>query len=330
MTAIGAYCLEVLGLGGVLEVRGAPEEPVRNATQLARTREDLLAATGSRYSPASVCNGLGLVEGAEAPCLVIGKPSEVAGLRRAMALRPALADKVFASMSFFCAETPSTEGTRMLVERLGADPDALDGLRYRGRGWPGHFAPTPRGGNEPCAEMSYAESWGFLERFRPWVTQLWPDRSGELADISCGDPWYSPPSDGNPGSSLVVARTERGRQIVEGAIEAGYLELSPAEPWKLDASQEALAERKAILHGRRMACRLLGLPVTRFPGLDLRALWRQVGIREKARVVLGTLRRIVLRSLYRRAHLPTQAARPVPPARTPSSAAPGRAGGEIR
>ena len=222
LTALAAYCVEKLGMHGVLHTAQDPEDPILNRTRLSRTRTDLVAATGSRYSPGSVGNGLGLVESAPAPCAVIGKPAEIAAVWNARKLRPALDQKIGVTMSFFCAESPSTLGTEALLKKMGVDPATVRDLPLPQRfGWPGHFAPTRTGDSEPCGKMTYAESWAFLQRYRPWSVQLWPDGSGELADISCGDPWYEKPDGKNPGSSLVVARTVRGREIVEGAIAAG-------------------------------------------------------------------------------------------------------------
>ena len=74
--------------------------------------------------------------------------------------------------------------------------------------------------------------------------------------------------------SLVVAGTERGKEIVEAAMRAGYLKLKPAEHWKLVKSQQGLLDKKGSVWGRRLALRLLGLPITRLPGLDLFHCWR--------------------------------------------------------
>lgn len=303
LTALSAYCIEVLGMHGVLHVGEDPEDPLRNRTRLSRTRNELLAAMGSRYSPGSVCNGLDIVESAPTPCVVIGRPAEIVAVRNACRLRPSLESKVGATFSFFCAESPSSAGTVALLDRLGVQPASLATLRYRGKGWPGHFAPTKMGASTPHHKLTYGESWGFLQSYRPWSTHLWPDGSGELADVSCGDPWYEKPSEGNPGYSLVVARTELGRKLVQGAIASGYLSLRSAEPWKLAQSQTGLLEKKGAIHGRRLALRLLRLPVTDFPGLDLKHCWRALNHRQKAKAFFGTLRRIFGRKLYRR-HVP--------------------------
>jgi len=303
LTALSLYCLEKESMHGVLHIAQKPDDPIRNQTQLSQTRTQLLAATGSRYAPASICNGLGMVENAPSPCVVIGKPSEIAAVRKAAVVRPKLAEKLGVTLSFFCAETPSTQATAKLIQQHDVDPNALASLRYRGNGWPGNFAPVKIDASEPAFQMTYRDSWAKLQAGRPWATQIWPDGSGELADISCGDPWYEEPDGANPGFSLVVARTRTGRRIVEGAIRDGYLKLTEAEPWKVGASQPGLLNKKANVWGRLLAMRLVGMPTPEYPGLNLFPLWKKLPIKQKFKSVVGTLTRIVQRKLYRRKSL---------------------------
>lgn len=313
LTALAAYAIEVLGWPGVLHIAQDPEDPIRNRTVLSRTRTELMAGAGSRYAPASVANGLPLIEAQSGPCVVVGKPSEIAAVANARRQRPSLDRNVGLTLSFFCAESPSTGGTEALLRQMNVDPKAVRDLRYRGQGWPGHFAPTLQGAQEPCARLTYQESWAFLQAHRPWSVHLWPDGSGELADISCGDPWYEKPDGTNPGFSLVVARTERGRDFVEGAVVAGYLSLTPAEPWKLARSQPGLLAKKGAVRGRRLALQALGLPVTELPGLDLRHSWSLLSYKEKAKSTLGTLRRALVRGLRRPLVLDPATRMPVKP-----------------
>lgn len=313
LTAIAAYCLEKLDMHGVLHIVQDPADPIRNHTCLSRSRSELIAATGSRYSPASVCNGLGLVEKAPSPCVVIGKPAEMAAVRNAQRLRPELDVKVGVTLSFFCAESPATRGTIALLEKLGIDPGSLSDLRYRGHGWPGQFAPVRTGESKPIKLLTYRESWAFLQAYRPWSVRLWPDSTGELADLSCGDPWYEEPDGDNPGFSLVVARTERGREVIQGAIAAGYIILKPAESWKLKKSQPGLLSKKGAIWGRRLAMHLFGLPLTQFKGLNLWHCWRQISLEAELRSMLGTVRHILTRRLYRPMELNSHDGVPVNP-----------------
>jgi coenzyme F420 hydrogenase subunit beta len=307
LTALAAYCLERQGAGGVLHIGEDAGNPVRNRTYLSRTREELLERAGSRYAPAAVCDHLEWVEHAPDPCVVIGRPVEIAALRKAQRMRPRLSAKVLVALSFFCAESPSTKGTVALLDKLGVATKDLRRLRYRGHGWPGHFTPLRHGEQETDLCMSYRDSWAFLQAFRPWSAHLWPDGTGELADISCGDAWYQQPDGVSPGCSLVLVRTERGRELVRGAIEAGYLVLKPAERWKLEVSQRELLRKKGAVWGRILALHLCGLPAPRFRG-GLLHCWLQLPFHEKVRSILGTLRRIVSRRLWR--PLPLERERP--------------------
>jgi coenzyme F420 hydrogenase subunit beta len=261
-----------------------------------------------------VGNGLKLVEAAPAPCAIIGQPSDIAGVARARTLRPELERKIALTMSFFCAGSPPTAATKSLLQAHGVDADAVADLRYRGLGWPGHFAANLDGQSNPSVKLTYRESWAFLQAFRPWSVQMWPDSSGELADISCGDPWYFEPDGVNPGSSIVLVRTERGREILRGAISAGFLHLQCAEPWKVEKSQQGLWRKKGSVWGRQLAHRMLGLPTTEISGGHLWDCWKELTLGEKLRSVFGTGRRILQRKLYIPGKLRTEEGAPVRPA----------------
>ncbi len=317
ITAISAYCLEKGGMHGALHIAQHPDDPVRNQTRMSRNRQDLIAATGSRYSPASVCDSLDLVENAPAPCVVIGKPGEMAALRKAQQLRPKLDARVGVALSFFCAESPSTYGTVSLIQKLGVPPAEVADLRYRGLGWPGHFAPVCKGESEPRAKLPYKDSWKFLQSFRPWSAHMWPDGTGELADISCGDPWYEKPDGENPGFSLLAVRTQRGREIIQAAQAAGYLTLTRAEPWKLVKSQQYLANKKASTWGRLSALRWFLLPTPKFRDAHLFGCWLRQPFKEKLRSLFGTAQRVWTRKLYRRLQLDRSGAVPAGKPRQP-------------
>lgn len=298
LTAISIFCIEKMGMAGVLHTGADANEPVRNRTRLSCDRAAVLEGCGSRYSPASVCDGLGLLESAGGPCVVVGKPSEIAALKNAEKLRSDLRARVGLKMSFFCAETPATAGTLALLRRYGVGAGSPKWLRYRGHGWPGHFAAGTET-NPLAMQLGYQESWAFLQAYRPWSVQMWPDCIGELADITCGDPWYRAPDGVNPGSSLIVTRTARGKKIVEKAIRAGYLCAKPAELWKLQRSQGGLTSKKGAVWGRRMAMKILGLPVASVSGLGLFRSWTALPAGEKMKSIFGTLRRVLQRGLRR-------------------------------
>ena len=299
ITALALYCLERERMHGVLHIGVDERDATRNRTKLSRTRADLLGNTGSRYAPASACDSLGQIESAPGKCVFVGQPSEVTALRKAERLRPALREKVGLAISFFCAGSPSRKGTLALLQKMEIDPAQVEDLRYRGLGWPGMFAVRLKGESKPTAQMTYKESWGFVQAFRPFSTHLCPDGTGEDADISCGDPWYREIPPDEPGLSLVVVRTEAGRRIVREALKADYVTLTPAETWKLLDSQRNLMAKRGAIGGRVATLKMLGLPAPRLRGFSLFKNWRRLSFAEKMRSTLGTVRRIITRGYHR-------------------------------
>jgi coenzyme F420 hydrogenase subunit beta len=300
LTALGLHCLTNEGMAGVLHIGQNPADAARNTTRLSTTREDLMACTGSRYAPASVCDRLDLVETADAPCVVIGQPSEISALEKVLRKKDSLKKKVGLTLSFFCAGSPATQGTLDLMGRYKVDPANVDYLRYRGFGWPGFFSTRGKGEQAVTEHLVYREAWAFLQKYRPYSTHLFPDGSGEDADISCGDPWYRPVEAGEHGSSLMVVRTARGREILKRAMDAGIIIARPATYEQLEKSQGYLTRKRGAVWGRLLAFKLLGVPTPRFVGYSLFKNWMALSTKEKYGSILGTMRRIVQRGYYKR------------------------------
>jgi coenzyme F420 hydrogenase subunit beta len=292
LTALSLYSIERGGMHGVLHTVAREDVPYLNRTVLSRGREEVLRACGSRYAPASPCDGLGLVEAAPRPCLFVGKPCDAAAAVRLAEQRASLGTKLGAVLSFFCAGTPGTRGTEELLRRLGLKPAAVRRVRYRGEGWPGAFtAEGPDGGDVGPRTMSYEESWGTLTRYKQWRCKLCPDHSGEQADIAVGDAWRLR-REGDPGQSLVLVRTERGRALLRAAAEAGYLRLMAVGTAALEESQPELRRARAAVFGRLVGCALAGARRPRFRGMRLGAAWfRGIGAGEKVRSIVGAARR---------------------------------------
>lgn len=304
ITALALHALEAQGMRGVLHVAARADKPHLNETVLSTTRGALLAATGSRYAPASPCDGLARVEAADGPCVMIGKPCDVAAVQRARRLRPALDRNVGLLLAFFCAGTPSTEGNLALLRKAGVEnPDDIVSLRYRGNGWPGLWSVKFRAadGSEQERSMTYAESWGFLQSYRQWRCYVCPDHTGEFADIALGDPWYRPVEPGEQGKSLLIARTRRGRAALHAAAAAGYIVLETCDRSLLPRSQPNLLETRGALWGRLFALRVAGAAVPRYRGFPSRRFWwSELTPKRKLQSVFGTLKRVGRKRLAQR------------------------------
>ncbi len=298
-TALAAYCLEKGGMGGVLHTGPDPDDPLKNKTHFSQSQTELLERMGSRYAPASPCDGIAWLEKASGLSLFIGKGCDVQAIRKAQALRPELNGKVGLAIGIFCAGTPSTQATLDLLKKAGMDDGKVAEIRYRGRGWPGNFTVRLNSEDLPRVVIPYMEAWGFLQKYRPFRCYLCPDATAELADISCGDPWYREEKEDELGYSLILVRTERGREILKGAREAGYVVLEKRNPEILVKSQKGMLDKRGAIWGRLLAMKMFGIPVPRYDGFYLYENWLKLPAKEKARSFFGTVKRIIKRGYYR-------------------------------
>jgi coenzyme F420 hydrogenase subunit beta len=304
-SALAIHGIEQAGMHGLLHIRSRADIPYLNETVLSTSRAEILAATGSRYAPASPCDRLDLIVSAPAPSVFIGKPCDVAATSKLRAFQAELDEKLGLTVAIFCAGTPTTRGTFELLRAMGVDrPEDLVSIRYRGNGWPGDAVATFEGpdGDTWTERLTYSESWGeVLQRHRQWRCYVCADHTGEFADIAVGDPWYRPIDEGDPGRSLILVRTERGRSMLRAALEAGAVIAEQVPAHRLPASQPGLLRVRGSVGGRIATLRLLGLPSPRFRRLPMFGTWwRELSLRGKLRSTLGTLRRVRRRGLYRR------------------------------
>ncbi len=119
--------------------------------------------------------------------------------------------------------------------------------------------------------MSYEDSWGGknLGRRLPLRCKLCADGTGgEDADIAVGDFWATDAKGGYPafdnadGNSVIIARTQRGAELLLAAADQRILTLNP--PVNLEsvaAVQPLQAERRRTLAGRLAGRRLAGYRV---------------------------------------------------------------------
>jgi coenzyme F420 hydrogenase subunit beta len=202
-------------------------------------------------------------------------------------------------LTFFCAGTPSTEGTLNLLTSLNVAPTAVHKVRYRGRGWPGSF--TVQYGDRGFEKsLSYVDSWGRLTPYRPLRCNLCPDGLGRTADISCGDAWERLDRENDIGRSIVLVRTERGRQILHRAIAAGCVELERVDHRAVFSAQPQLLQRRRELFGRLLGMQILGIPTPKFFGFSLIHCWIRQPLVVQLRSLVGTIRRSLQRGWWTR------------------------------
>ncbi|MCD2440993.1 Coenzyme F420 hydrogenase/dehydrogenase, beta subunit C-terminal domain [Agromyces sp. SYSU K20354] len=272
LTALHGWLLES-GRASRIASASVGSEPRRTVPVTITTKEAALAAAGSRYAPVGVLSNRDTWS-SEA---ITAKPCEISAVRAAAGAsgRPSDAEHAIL-LSFFCAGTPSQDATGDLLARLEVPADGpVDELWYRGRGWPGRF--TVRTARAE-ASLSYDESWGdVLGPATHWRCKLCPDGVGESADVVAADLWsvddrgYPVFTEG-PGSSGLIARTQRGLEAVNAAAAAGAIVVRSIRMSELANAQPLQRKRRLSLFGRLLGSRLAGVRGPRYRGFRLWAL----------------------------------------------------------
>lgn len=294
LTAIQGWLLESGRATQVATAAADTARPVRTVPVRIVSKAEALASAGSRYAPVAVA----ALATSDPRHALTAKPCEVSAIR---ALNDATSEDGPILMSFFCAGTPSQQATTTLVRELGGPgDDKVTDLWYRGRGWPGRFTASFAGGQ---VSTDYDDSWGrALGPTTQWRCKLCADGVGESADISAADSWESdergyPSFEEQEGRSALIARTERGLEIILAAKEAGVIDLRPLEADRLAQAQPLQTSRRRFLAARLWGARLGGRRVPRYRGFALTRL-SMAKPRLAIRALRGTYRRVRARSAH--------------------------------
>ncbi len=297
LSAILRYLLDSGAVAFVLENRAASDEPLGNATLPSRTTTQVFDSAGARYAPSSPLAGIEDHLARRERFAFVGKPCDVAALRRMARRDPRIDASIPYMISFFCAGVPSLEGAAEIVQQLGLTREEVTAFRYRGDGWPGRAAATLRDGSQRT--MSYRDSWGaILTKHVQFRCRICPDGTGGFADIVCADAWQCddagyPMFEEKDGSSLIVTRTEKGEQLLTQALTRGYVAATPLPVAAIAAMQPGQVSRKQAVLSRLLALRVLGQPGPHYRGFHLRRSARQAGVWQNLRTFLATCRRVL-------------------------------------
>jgi coenzyme F420 hydrogenase subunit beta len=272
ISAICIFLLETGAVDFVLQTSADPNDPIGNTTRQSLTKEDILGAAGSRYAPSSPLADLDKYLAMGKRFAFVGKPCDVASLRRLELQDRRVAELIPFKLAFFCAGVPSRLGTKRVLDKLGVSEDQISEFSYRGRGWPGLTRAVRHDGSEES--MDYNSSWGsILNRHLQFRCKVCVEGIGEYADIACADAWYG--KDGYPdfteqdGRSLIVARTRQGHALLSQMRQSGVIATDQLDVEQIGEMQPYQMERRRAVLARVLGVVLKGRRAPSYKGFGL-------------------------------------------------------------
>lgn len=296
-TAIASYLVESGLVDGVIQVGEDESNPFLTKNYVSTTKEDLISHCGSRYIVSSPLSNLQQILSLGGKYAIIGRPCDIVVVKNFLEVYPQYVENVYCTLAFFCAGAPSVNASKRLANKLSINPDEVTKIRYRGYGWPGKTTVFSKD-KDNC--MEYIDSWNhILGRDIRKICKFCTDGVGEAADISSGDLWNL--KDGKPvfeesdGMNVVFSRTDRGEEIIQGAVKAGYVSLADYNNKlsELELVQPNHAARKKLLYPRVLGMRLMGKAVPNYDMKKLKVYCKDEPSLTIIKTTFGTVKRIL-------------------------------------
>jgi len=271
VTALLIFALEHGLIDGALVTRMRPGKPLEPVSYLARTKEEILAAAGSKYCPVPAGAALQKILRCEGKFAVVGLPCHIQGIRKAERHIKGLQERIRYHISIACNIDFSFQGTERLLRSLKISPKSVERLDYRGRGWPGSLRIRQKDGTETVVPVK-----DYYKKLSPYSLRrctLCSDMLGELSDLTCGDAWVPEVMETDKvGSSFVLTRTPVGEELLEAAAAEEHVQVSDLDIQTLAASQRHALFKKRKLGARMALFRWTGRRVPKYR----QKLWKPV------------------------------------------------------
>jgi len=240
------------------------DEPHASTPLLARTRDDVLSASGSKYTASptlKVLDGI-LKEGAE-KVFVVGRPCQVLALRKRMQIEgpPFPRDRIALVVGLFCMWSLSYRDFEKMIGPLTGDEKLKRVDVPQGR----FLVETDR----DTLELDHD---AVRSRSRLTCRSCF-DFTSELADLSVGSTEWK--DDWN----TVIVRTEAGRAFLDVAVKEGWIEVEPFPEDRLRLLKEASLnkKRRVLEEFEKVAKKNIGEPYLRISQEEKEFLLRARG-----------------------------------------------------
>lgn len=207
------YAIENGFIDGALVTRMKKDSPFEPEPFIARTREEIIEAEGSKYCP--VPANIGLKEILDSKdgerFAVVGLPCHIHGIRKSEQFNEKLKEKIVLRLGIICSKCPNFSATDYILWKYDIGKEKVKSISYRGRGYPGGMEIELKDGNIISLDMWDYYDTSFGQFFAPIRCRLCADYTSEFADISFGDMLSEENvNEDKIGTSSVITRTNNG------------------------------------------------------------------------------------------------------------------------
>ncbi len=216
-TTIALHMLETKQADAIITVIMEWGNPPRARAHLARTREELILAQKSKYSPVPILQIISDLEKNNIRKLVvIGTSCQIHGLFNLCDILPNLREKIILSIGLFCTHVMTCTAIDHLIHETNIDNNLPKHLQFKDKlcgGYPGDV--HIRWSDNCSISLPENKRHSIKNYYIPARCWLCFDELNVYSDIAIGDPWGLDDIDRIGGESVFVSRTNGGQKIIQ-------------------------------------------------------------------------------------------------------------------
>ncbi|MGI6078623.1 MAG: Coenzyme F420 hydrogenase/dehydrogenase, beta subunit C-terminal domain [Fastidiosipilaceae bacterium] len=252
VTQMLLFALDEGIIDGAVVTRMRKDNPFEPEPFIAKTREEIIEASRSKYCPVPVNVALKEILRSKDSerFAIVGLPCHLQAVRKLEAQNPKLMKKIVLHVGIACSHTPNFHATDFILYQLGVRKEDVAQLSYRGEGWPGKMQVKLKKG----LSLNVGNYWGrgFGQGFVPCRCTLCCDHMAEFSDISFADAWLPEIQKNDTiGTSLIICRNQETLAILESMNSRDLIKLEHIAPELAAETQKSnLKFKKGGLNAR--------------------------------------------------------------------------------
>jgi len=275
LNGLSLYLLESKKVNFILHTGTDPQKPMRSISKYSHNKNELLSSGScSRYGPASPLDKFHEALNLNQPFAFVGKPCDISAIRQMSKTDSRVNESCKYLLTLVCGGFGEFTKSQDFIESFNVKEENLEIFRYRGNGNPGKMYIKTDTGEE--YDKDYNSFWGEESTWRvPFRCKICPDAIGESADVAALDTWPGgSPKGEDEGFNAAIARTQKGLELLNNAIDAGYIkkgnrlnieEISDFQPHQV--------KKKQAVFARHQGMKKNNLPTIETNGLRIKELY---------------------------------------------------------
>lgn len=258
------YLLKKNKIEGAITLRMRHDKPYFTEPIIANTETAILESAQSKYTIAPLNQILAELPGKYASLSYTGLPEQIASIRKLQILNHPSVRPIKYILGFFYGETLSFSAVKSVLRaHKEKDISQIQSLRFRAGEWPGNLKIELKNGKTITVPKFYANYLSPSHITNYSLYQV--DYMAELADIASGDAWAPVYEERGKGWSVVIARTQRGLDLLEEMIAEKIIELKEiSEKELINMHSLGLDVKKRGAFIRIARRKAMGLPVPKY------------------------------------------------------------------